>query len=378
MSFAQPQFHRTMIKRISSLLLISSMAHTLATAEETNPYWTEYGRQPVLIQQNNNGAIQTLTFVDFQNGMLVAELEGGVGEISLPVSESMVRTLRLEGQDMSDINRMISSRSYDRALNQLRPRAYPLIKFHQVPEGFTQLHLPIRTLLDTLIRAEEFDEASDIISRMTLDQASIQYSERAIALMNAYLAKGDFEAAADITKAIPVAGQYSVNIRSLIDAADSLRAAGKYEAVIPLYQQIEAIVPDEFKDNIKMWLAYSLVLADRIDEATPMIDALTEPEPQEELFSLYKLLQGSREYRRGHYGNALDLLTRGFVRAQTSYAWVPEMLYLIGDCYARSEDNLAARNVWTEIVILYPESPWAKQADNSLAQLPKPEQAQEL
>jgi galactose-1-phosphate uridylyltransferase len=39
-------------------------------------------------------------------------------------------------------------------------------------------------------------------------------------------------------------------------------------------------------------------------------------------------------------------------------------------------DNIAARNVWTEIAILYPESPWAPQAESSLAQLPKPEQPQ--
>ena len=126
-----------------------------------------------------------------------------------------------------------------------------------------------------------------------------------------------------------------------------------------------------------MWLAYCLVLADRVDEATPMIEALEEPKPSERLFSLYKLLQGSRAHRGENYGQALDVLTRGFVRAQTSYDWVPEMLYLIGDCYARSEDKLAARNVWTEIAILYPESPWATSAESSLAQLPEPEQTVE-
>jgi hypothetical protein len=50
------------------------------------------------------------------------------------------------------------------------------------------------------------------------------------------------------------------------------------------------------------------------------------------------------------------------------------MLYLIGDCYARADDPLAARNVWTEIVILYPESPWAQSATSSLAELQNPEQ----
>lgn len=378
MNLDSTPFRRTMMKRISSLVLAAALAQSTASAQEINSYWIEYGNEPVLIQQNNNGATQMLKFVNFIDGMLVAELEGGVGEISLPVSESMVQTLRLDNSKMPDINRMIGSGNFTGALTLLRPKAYPLVKFHQVPETFTQLHVPIRTLLDTLIRAKEYSEAYDLLNRIQLDKVGLKYSESAIALMNAYLSGGEFDQAANMTKVIPVDGQYAGNIRPIIDAADALRAAGKFEAVIPLYRQIETVVPDEVKKNVQMWLAYSLVLADRVDEATPMIDGLEEPEPNERLFSLYKLLQGSREHRGENYGQALDMLTRGFVRAQTSYVWVPEMLYLIGDCYARSEDILAARNVWTEIVILYPESPWAKSAESSLAQLPEADQTKAL
>ena len=374
MNLDSTRFRRTMLKRISILVLASAAVQSSAIAQVVNSYWIEYGNEPVLIQQNNNGAVQTLKFVSFQDGMLVAELEGGVGEISLPVSESMVRTLRLDNSRMPEIERMIRRGSFTPALNLLRPKAYPLIKFHQVPDSFTQLHAPIRSLINTLIKAKEYKEAHDLLNRVRLDKVGIKYSQSAIALMRAYLREGDYDKVAKMTEIIPVEGQYAVNIRPVVDAADALRAAGKYEAVIPLYRQIKTVVSDDVKKNVQMWLAYCLVLADRVDEATPMIEALEEPEPNERLFSLYKLLQGSRAHRAENYGQALDVLTRGFVRAQTSYEWVPEMLYLIGDCYARSEDKLAARNVWTEIAILYPESPWAKSAESSLAQIPEPEQ----
>ena len=374
MNLYSTRFRPTMMKRILTLVLAVAAAQSSATAQEINSYWIEYGNEPVLIQQNNNGAAQTLKFVSFQDGMLVAELEGGVGEISLPVSESMVRTLRLDNSRMPEIERMIRRGNLTSALDLLRPKAYPLIKFHQVPESFTQLHAPIRSLINTLIKAKEYKEAHDLLNRVQLDKVGIKYSQSAVALMNAYLRDGDYDKVAKMTEIIPVKGQYAVNIRPIVDAADALRAAGIYESVIPLYRQIETVVSDDVKKNVQMWLAYCLVLADRVDEATPMIEALEEPEPNERLFSLYKLLQGSRAHRGENYGQALDVLTRGFVRAQTSYDWVPEMLYLIGDCYARSEDKLAARNVWTEIAILYPESPWAKSAESSLAQLPEPEQ----
>ena len=374
MNLDSTRFRRTMLKGISILVLATTAVKSTAIAQEANSYWIEYGNEPVLIQQNNNGAIQTLKFVNFQDGMLVAELEGGVGEISLPVRESMVRTLSLDNSKMPEIGRMIRRGNFTSALDLLRPKAYPLIKFHQVPESFAQLHSPIRSLIETLIKAKEYKEAHDLLNRIQLNKVGIKYSQIAIALMGAYLNDGDSDKVAKMTEKIPVEGQYAVNIRPIVDAADALRAAGKYKAVIPLYRQIKTVVSDDVKKNVQMWLAYCLVLADRVDEATPMIEALEEPEPNERLFSLYKLLQGSRAHRAENYGQALDVLTRGFVRAQTSYEWVPEMLYLIGDCYARSEDRLAARNVWTEIAILYPESPWAKSAESSLAQLPEPEQ----
>jgi hypothetical protein len=374
MNLDSKRLRRTMIKRVLTLVFMIAVVQSSTTAQETNSYWIEYGSEPVLIQQNNNGAVQTLKFVSFEDGMLVAELEGGVGEISLPVSESMVRTLSLDNSKMPEIERMVRRGNFTPALDLLRPKAYPLIKFHQVPESFTQLHSPIRSLIETLIKTKEYKEAHDLLNRIQLNKVGIKYSQIAIALMSAYLSDGDSNKVAQMTEIIPVEGQYTVNIRPIVDAANALRAAGKFKAVIPLYRQIMTVVSEDVKKNVQMWLAYCLVLADRVDEATPIIEALEEPKPNERLFSLYKLLQGSRAHRGEKYGQALDVLTRGFVRAQTSYDWVPEMLYLIGDCYARSEDKLAARNVWTEIAILYPESPWAKSAESSLAQLPEPEQ----
>ncbi|HAV14208.1 MAG TPA: hypothetical protein DCX06_12060 [Opitutae bacterium] len=373
MSRPTSQNSRTMQKLTLKALLIAAVSIGLSqSAIAQNQYWDQYGELPVLMQQNNNGAKQTLKFVAFRDGMLVAELDGGIGEVSLPVTESMAKTLRL-AVDTQKATNMIDSENYTGALKLLRPEVYPLIKFHQVPDILVQLHGPVRLLIDTLVDAQEFTEAEAVVSRLDLGKIGIKYSESVIRFMNALIRAEEFEAAARIAQILPVEGDYVVNITPLIDAADALRGAGKFDAVIPLYRAIETVVPESTRPNIQMWLAYSLVLADRLDEATPILNGLQEPDANERLFSLYKLLQGSKSHREQNYEEALDLLTRGFVRAQTSYAWVPEMLYLIGDCYARADDNVAARNVWTEIVILYPDSPWASNAEESLDKLPRAE-----
>lgn len=342
-----------------------------------NAYWAEFGNQPVYIEQVSGRSKQTLKFVDFKNGMLVAEMtiDGNVAEMSLPVSESMVSKLRFDLSEMQKAHKLIQQGNDAGAVKVLRPKVYPLVKFHQVPELFSQLHSPVRALLGSLISSGELSEADDLLSRIALDKVDIKYSQLAIQLMHAYLAEENFGAAGRIAGGLPKSGAYTANITEVVNAADALRGAGEYEAVIPLYKEIEGSVPEEARKNVRMWLAYSLVLANRLDEASPIIDNMDEPDSKDRLFSLYKLLQGSREHRNKNYGNALDVLTRGFVRAQTSYVWVPEMLYLIGDCYARAEDPTAARNVWSEITVLYPDSPWAKRAAKSLSTLPKPQPA---
>ena len=367
------QISRTMRHlNIKALLIATIFICVSQSVIAQNQYWDQYALLPVLMQQNNNGSKQILKFIAFTDGMLVAELDGGVGEVSLPVSASMAKTLRLS-IDTQRPREMIKSKNYTDALALMRPEVYPLIKFHQVPASLAQLHGPIRLLIDTLIDAGEYTEAEEIIKKLQLDSIGIKYSESAIRLMNRLIFTKDFEGAARIAQNLPVKGEYAPNITSVVDAANALRGAQNYNAIIPLYRAIENAVTDEVRANVQMWLAYSLILADRLDEATPILNNLKQPESKDRLFSLYKLLQGSKAHREGDYAEALDVLTRGFVRAQTSYVWVPEMLFLIGDCYSRSEDNFAARNVWTEIVILYPQSPWARRAQKSLDQLPKPE-----
>jgi tetratricopeptide (TPR) repeat protein len=351
------------------VLFVSALG---AQTDYINPHWITYGNEPVQINQTTNGRTQTLSFTDYENGMLIAELEGGVGEISLPVSETMARTLALKESPMTDVRALVANGEYTEALALLRPLAYPLIKFHRIPESFNQLHSPIRSLVNALVETGQLIEAEDVLSRIALDEVGLEYSALAITLLNALLAEGEFAKAAEMTNKIPVSGDYYVNIRPMIDAADALRAAGEFEAVIPLYEQLVGIVPENAKENIQMWLAYSLVLANRPEEATALIEQLDEPTPEKRTYSLYQLLIGSREHSQEQYESALDRLTRGYVRAQTSFNWVPEMLYLIGDCYERINSPAPARSAWTELTILYPDSPWALQAESSLSLLSVP------
>ena len=373
-SFPLPSFSRMIHCWLRSAFCAALFLSCQLDGLAQNAYWTVFGDQPVFIKRDGVRSEQTLKFIGYKDDKLYAEIEidGRLGEMAMPVSDTMADTLRFDLEETQEANELIRQERFIAANELLRPKVYPLIKFHQVPEILHQLHTPIRALLNSLISAGELAEADDLIGRLQLDKIDLRYSEIGIRLMQAQLEDKNIQGVARIARQLPKDGDYSVNISPVIDAADTLRAAGEYETVIDLYREIESAVSGAVRINIQMWLAYSLVLANRVEEASPIIDNMQEPAINDRFYSLYKLLQGSRDHRNENYTRALDVLTRGFVRAQTSYVWVPEMLYLIGDCYARAKLPRPARNVWNEITILYPESGWAERAAQALPTLPKP------
>ena len=361
-----PPFKTVSFKKLFLALFMVSFVHSSGFAE--NEYWLKYGRETFPVKQIDGNTERILTFVHYKGNRLFMEIEteGGTAEISRPLSESMIRTLKFNIPEMELANKLIFLENYYGAVELLRPKVYPLIRFHKIPESFIELHTPMRTLIYSLIKSKNYSEAEDVLSRISLDSVDIKYSKLAIDLLNAYLAEQDYDALTRVVNRLPVDGIYSENINYIIRVANILRGAGKPRAVIPLYRRAEKYVSGETYAEIQMWLAYSLILVDEVDEASVIIDKLEEPALENPLFSLFKLLQGSREYHKENYDQALDVLTRGFVRTQTDYTWVPEMLYLIGDCYAKNEYLNAARNVWTEITVLYPDSLWAENATESL------------
>lgn len=372
------QTNRQARNRAACCLL--ALVGTALSASATNPYWSQYANLPVYVEQVNYGNRQTLKFTGYENDMLQAEISmknpdgsTSTAEISMPVSENMAGTLDFSLKSLKKANELIDMDNPEGALKLLRPDVYPLVKYNNLPEIFTDLHIPIRTLLDTLVDAGEYAEAEDLFNRIQLGQVGLRYSKSAIRLMNAYLLASEPEAASRIARMLPFSKDYGSNIPPAIQACDNIRGAGFYDEVIPVYRAILPNAGPAQKKSINLWLAYSLVLADRIEEATSIIETLQEPSPSDRLFSLYKLLEGSRAYRQEDYSTALDTLTRGFVRAETSYSWVPEMLYRIGDCYARAGEPVAARNVWSEITLLYPDSIWNGAAAEAINALPAAE-----
>ena len=105
---------------------------------------------------------QFRALVDYSDKMLVLQMNDGAGEISVPVKDRIVANLRLELPEMPAIYNLLRQELYTEALKKMRPIVYPLIKFHELPSGFLNLHRPLQTMMEALIKMEAYDEVEFI------------------------------------------------------------------------------------------------------------------------------------------------------------------------------------------------------------------------
>ena len=134
------------------LFIVLSLGFSLTVLAD-NPYWADLGTKPVYVEQSNGRAKNKLKLIDFKDNMLVTEmtLDGNLAEMSLLANESLFKTLQFNLPEMRQANNLIRNDNYAGVVKLLRPVVYPLVKFSQVPELFTQLHSPLRALIDSLI-----------------------------------------------------------------------------------------------------------------------------------------------------------------------------------------------------------------------------------
>lgn len=354
------------LKTICTLLLGALLQPTIYAAEN---YWQQYGQNAVSMEFRGAQDYEALDFMAYRDGMLVAAVDQGDVEIALPMGRLLAQNLRFQFPELQNARDHINAQDYEAALTILRPKVYPLIKFHLVPEAFTQMHEPIRLLIDTLVTAGHRAEANAIFQHLTLDRVAPAYSRSAHRLLKAHIQYNEHPQAATLCMRLPLAEPYQLNQTAALNTADALRSSGHYTEIIPIYQKLEPHVSGHQLQNLQMLLAYSLILSGQPAQADERIANIPKPTKDQNLFSLYQLLQGSKLHQQGHHTQALDTLTHGYVHATSDQNWLPEMLYLIGDCYAQIKQTAAAQNTWQELTTLHPKSPWAERVTNRLQTL---------
>lgn len=355
----------------TSLLASVLAAGPSLDSDFVNTFWEQYSDQAIPATLLNNNSKQTIKLSGFVDDMLMVEmlLDDRLALIGMPPNNTVASQLSIPHLNVTSLRKIMQEKPLSNALQKLRSQVYPLINYHKLPISFTSIHRPNFMLLNALINSQQLEEASDLLCRISLREAPLQYSRICITLINAFIEVEAYADACALINELPMEGAYAANLDFIITATHRLRDAQQYESVIPLYQSIEDKLTDEQLQRVQLWLTYCLLKNGQQASAHSRLTQLKIDDYRATNFPLYKLVSGCYAYQEEKHIEALDHLSFGLVNSESSDKWIPEMLFNIGQCYFDTGNVKAARNVWLEISLLHEATPWFTHAENALNKL---------
>lgn len=340
----------------------------IEASQYENVFWEQYGQRAVAAKLANGKNLQSITLKGFQDGMLMTEMsiDGTIAAMGMPANDMLVRQLRIPISEMRAVQTLLREKAFSKALQKLRPQAYPLIAYHKLPISFKVIHQPNFMLLQALIDDQLLQEAHDLIRRISLSEAPLHYCRIALELAHKQIQAGMYDQASELIASLPLEDAYASNVSRTVVAIHKMRDAQQFELAIPLYESIEGKLKGIQLQSIQLWISYCLANTGEKEASEKRLAQLKIKNKKDKNFPLYQLVNGSIAHQAKQYNEALDLLSKGFVYSQSSDEWVPEMLYTMGDCYLKTGNRMGAQNVWLEITQLYKNTPWFSRAQYAL------------
>ena len=333
-----------------------------------NAFWEEFGHRAVAAQLAIGQNMQSVTLKGLKDGLLMTEMsvDGTVAVMGMPTNDMLVRQLQIPMSDRQAVQTLLREKAFSEALEKLRPLVYPLIAYHKLPISFKVIHQLNFMLLEALIDDQSLQEANDLIRRISLSEAPVHYSRIALELVDRQILAGMYVQASELIASLPLKDAYASNIPKVVIAIHKMRDAQQFELAIPLYRSIEGKLNGIELESIQLWIGYCFANTGQKEASEKQLLNLKIEDKKDKNFPLYQLVNGSIAHQDKQYNEALDQLSKGFVYSQSSDEWVPEMLYIMGDCYFKTGNRVGAQNIWLEITQLYENTPWFSRAQNAL------------
>ena len=248
-------------------------------------------------------------------------------------------------------------------------KALPAIEKHAAPfvEYATLVHLPgnltptLLSYIDALTLAARWDHTVEVVESIPLEKAP-SVALRTLARTLLTIENGnEADAVKDIQEHIlNTTGFTDAHLAELMTLADKWRDRGNYLRAFELYRKVQAIEGVN-QTQARLWVAYcSFYLGhDLVPEV--FLENLPEMEQETAGFSLKELIKARLALRSGDYAAAMRSASEAKVYANAIDPWYPELLYTVALAYKEIGMLEAAKIVYQELTILFPETPWARE-----------------
>ena len=363
---------------------------------KTNPEIRKILNNPNLLNDDFR-ANQALPLIEVNHGNAFQKFQAqqGAFENELNRFKSLNITYAIENDALQRAQSLIFQGEYIRGLHELRPIVYPLIKLAPIPKYFGNTRISffqdhVEYLLQALLEAANSEkvpenyrtsfmyEAFAIVYMLPLYELDNKEFIRKSLSLVALLAKTgrpkDSERANYLLNLIPFDKNDEESVIAFFNVAENFRSSGNYPKALEIYEQFFPLTEHVKYREACLWSAFcrasstppqfgasQLSLDKFID--TFKKEGKTEPPRDSKYYSLWRLVEAILFYRDplDKLELAMDRISEAVVYSRIGYEWVPEILALSAQCYARKGFEDTATKVYQELKVFYPKHPKTRQ-----------------
>lgn len=355
-----------MLQPISSILLSVAVLTCAVSAEQTDIWRSRADRlmqKELAVNWTVNGKQSEINLVKIEGGQLIFTLSGQAGEASIPMDS--LSGIWFGTKENSAYNQAVGQLDSDsftlQHLKPIRNRAYPRLRFVEIPRENCAFADCIRNYVQGLTQLGHYEEASFIIQQLDVSRLGPDFEEQAIRLALKLTEANQGDAAIPIIKQMDITQVEVTNLDFLIDLAHTIRTKNNFEGARDLYAQI-ASNPAVTTDEASLWAAYCGIQLGEHIENHDFATQVSVLECGEKAFPLQQLVLGTYYLKREQLKEAMRAVSEGIAFARPTEAWTPELMFRSAQLYERIEMPEIAQSVYQELILFFPASEWAEEA----------------
>lgn len=190
----------------SAAVAIPFFLATSLTAE--TDYLERLGSGSVTVV-NQTGAPQQVQLIDIDGREIIFRLPNIPGELSIPLDNPALRLYYPPPPSFTAARQHLVAGRFERAANEMRNEAYPLIRFLRVsPRAFESGHNFFGQFFEALVRAEKYDEAARILTVLPYDNLNPALFGWAMRVIEQVAAQGREDEAIALLGRVPISDTY--------------------------------------------------------------------------------------------------------------------------------------------------------------------------
>ncbi len=359
----------TPLRQIACLLAL--VIPTAAFAQ--NSYLLEYGTKPVPVRNRTGGADTQLYLMGVDMGELILRYDpNSRQEIVIPLDEAGLQLYFAPPKEYNDHIALIEAGRYDRAVDEMRSYAYPLVQYIQLPPENVNFHPILERFIFALSNSSHFDEAIAMMQFLPFDSIDPRYVNYAFTVTERLVDAGRTNDALALLNRLPIDESRAELLPKLMNFANRQREAGNMTEALFLYERIQAVRNSDLADEATLWTAYCNLEMSNVEKAKLFVEMVGPFQPEQAAYALEKLVQGRIYLEQGDDFEAMRNITQGVVAGSVSDSAMPELLYLSATLYEGREKPDVAREIYGEVDLFYTRTSWGEKSRERLAELPAP------